>query len=267
MYLTANGVRVHYQTWGRGRPVVLLHGFPLSGAMWRPQGEGLSERWQVVAPDFRGFGASDPPTGAMTLEDYADDVLRVTDALGLSRFVLGGLSMGGYVVFRVLAKAAGRVDAVILADTRADPDTEEGRRRRFDGIARIEREGPEGFLADFTAALVGPTTRAHRTDVLEAVHSMACAAHPRGLTVALAAIAARPDSRPLLSGLAVPVLVVVGEEDTVTPPDAARAMAAAIPGARLVVVPGAGHLANLERPEAFTAAVREFLADLEARRT
>lgn len=267
MYLTANGGRVHYQTWGAGPPVVLLHGFPLSGAMWRPQGEDLGDRWQVVAPDFRGFGASDPPAGAMTLEAYADDVLRVADALGLSRFVLGGLSMGGYVVFRVLVRAAGRVEAVILADTRADPDTEDSRRRRLDGIARIEREGPEGFLADLTATLVGPTTRARRSDVLETVRAMARAAHPRGLTAALAAMAERPDSRPMLSRLAVPVLVLVGEEDTVTPPDVARAMAAAIPGARLVVVPGAGHLASLEQPEAFTGAVREFLTDLAARRT
>jgi pimeloyl-ACP methyl ester carboxylesterase len=230
--------------------------------MWSAQGEALADRWQVVAPDFRGFGASDPPTAATTLETYADDVLRVVEALGLSRFVLGGLSMGGYVAFRVLAKAAGRVDALILADTRAEPDTEEGRRRRVEGMARIEREGPDGFLADFTAALVGPTTRAHRSAVLEAVRAMARAAHPRGLTAALAAMAARPDSRPLLSGLTVPVLILVGEEDTVTPPDAARAMAAAIPRAHLVVIPAAGHLSNLEQPEAFTAAVRAFLTDV-----
>lgn len=262
MHLEVAGERLHYQTWGAGPPVVLLHGFPLSGAMWRAQGEALADGWQVVAPDFRGFGASDPPGAPISLETYADDVLRVVDALGLARFVLGGLSMGGYVVFRLLARAAERVVAVILADTRADPDTEEGRRRRFDAIARIEREGPDGFLAEFTATLVGATTRAHRREVLDAVRAMARRAHPRGLTAALAAMAARPDSRPLLPRLTVPVLVVVGEEDTLSPPEVARAMAAALPHGRLAVIPAAGHLNNLERPDVFTASVREFLEEV-----
>ncbi|MDR7554817.1 MAG: alpha/beta hydrolase [Armatimonadota bacterium] len=262
MHLEVNGQRLWVHTWGTGPPVVLLHGFPLNGAMWRVQGEALADGWQVVAPDFRGFGDSDPPGAPVSLDAYAEDVLRVADALGLSRFVLGGLSMGGYVVFRVLARAADRVAAVILADTRADPDTDEGRQRRFDAIARIEREGPDGFLADFTATLVGATTRAHGSEVLEAVRAMARRAHPRGLTAALAAMAARPDSRPLLARLTVPVLVLVGEEDTLAPPEVARTMAAATPRGQLVVIPAAGHLSNLERPDVFTAAVRTFLTEV-----
>ncbi len=261
MYLEVNGERLCVHTWGKGPPVVLLHGFPLSGAMWRVQGEALADGWQVVAPDFRGFGGSDPPGAPVSLDAYADDVLRVADALGLSRFVVGGLSMGGYVVFRVLARAADRVAAVILADTRADPDTDEGRQRRFDAIARIEREGPDGFLADFTATLVGATTRARGSAVLETVRAMARCPSPG------------PDRGAGRDGRA------SGQPATAPAPDRPRARARRrgrhVKPARgrpddghghspraLVVIPAAGHLSNLERPEVFTEAVRTFLEEV-----
>lgn len=262
MQIAIGGMRIGYDQDGGGPAVVLIHGFPLNRTMWRPQVAALRDRFAVVTPDLRGFGESEVPTHALTMDAYAADVLGLLDALGHQRFVLAGLSMGGYVAFRILAAAPTRVRALILADTRADPDTDEARQRRQAAIARVEREGPEAFVRDFLAPLVGATTRAQRPQVAEAVRQITGTPPAPSLTMALAAIAGRLDSRPLLPSVAIPALVVVGDEDTLTPPAESEAMAAAIPGARLATIPGAGHLSNLEVPEAFNRIVREFLEGL-----
>lgn len=259
MQIEIGGTRLGYEIEGEGPAVVLLHGFPLTRAMWRPQMAALRDRFTVITPDLRGFGESAVPRDAMSMDAYAQDVLALLDVLGYARAALGGCSMGGYVAFRVVARAPERVGALLIADSRAEPETEEGRQRRRAAIARIEADGPAGFLEEFAGQLVGPTTRAQRPGVVEAVREIIGTPPARTLTAALAAIASRPDSRPLLGTIGVSVLVLVGEEDTLTPPPEAEAMAAALPRACLVRIPAAGHLANLEAPEAFTAPVREFL--------
>jgi pimeloyl-ACP methyl ester carboxylesterase len=230
--------------------------------MWGPQVAALRDRFTVITPDYRGFGESDLPPGPLTMDDYARDVLGLLDVLGHKRVILGGCSLGGYVAFRVVAQAADRVSALILADTRAEPDTDEGRQRRHAAIARIEREGPAGFVEEFAANLVGPTTKAQRPGVASALRQIIGAPASRGLTAALAAMASRPDSRPLLAAITVPALVIVGEEDALTPPASAEVMAQGIPNAKLAVIPAAGHLACLEVPEAFNRIVRDFLTSL-----
>jgi len=262
VHIEVGGIRMGYDMEGGGAPLVLLHGFPLNRAMWRAQVAGLRDRFTVIAPDFRGFGDSQIPRDPVTMNAYAQDVLALMDALGCPRFALGGLSMGGYVAFRVMALAADRVSALLIADSRAEPDTEEGRQRRYAAVARIENEGPAGYLEEFAGMVVGPTTRAQRPEVVQAVREIIGAPPARSLTAALSAMASRPDSRSLLSEVKVPALVVVGEEDTLTPPEAAEAMVAALPNARIVRIPAAGHMSNLEAPETFTRAVREFLAAL-----
>jgi pimeloyl-ACP methyl ester carboxylesterase len=262
MYMHVAGAKLGYEVDGTGPPLVLLHAFPLNRAMWGPQVAALRDRFTVITPDYRGFGESDPPAGPLSMDDYAQDIVGMLDALGHRRVILGGCSLGGYVAFRVIARARERVGALILADTRAEPDTEEGRQRRQAAIERIEREGPMGFLEEFAANLVGPTTKAQRPGVAEALRQIIGAPNPRGLTVALAAIAARPDSRPLLASITVPTLVVVGEEDALTPPASAEIIAGGIAGAKLAIIPAAGHLASLEVPEAFNRDVREFVLAL-----
>ncbi len=256
------GIRLGYEMAGEGPPLVLLHGFPLNSAMWRPQADALRDRFTVISPDFRGFGDSAVPRDPMSMESYARDVLALMDVLGFGRFALGGLSMGGYVAFRVVALAPGRVSALLIADSRAEPDTEEGVARRRAAIARIESEGPAGYLEEFIGSLVGPTTRTQRPGVIAAIREIIGTPPARGLTAALSAMAARPDSRPLLGGITVPTLVLVGEEDALTPPAMAEAMAAALPSARLVRIEGAGHMSNLEAPDEFTRAVHDFLTSL-----
>lgn len=259
MQIAIGGVRIGYDQDGSGPPVVLIHGFPVNRTMWRPQVAALRDRFTVVTPDLRGFGESDVPTGTVTMDTYAADVLQLLDALGHQRFVLGGLSMGGYVAFRIVAAAPTRVRALIIADARAAADSDEARQRRYAAITSIQNEGPDGFLRDFLGPLVGATTKAQRPQVAEAVRQITGTPQAQSLTAALAAIAERPDSRPLLPSIAVPTLVVVGEEDTVTPPAESQAMASAVPHARLATIPAAGHFSNLEVPEAFNRVVREFL--------
>ncbi len=262
MHVEVAGTRLGYEVDGAGPPLVLLHAFPLNRAMWGPQVAALRDRFTVITPDLRGFGESDVPAGPLTMDAYAADILAMLDALGHRQVILGGCSMGGYVAFRVIARAPDRARAFIISDSRAEPDTDEGRQRRQAAIERIEREGPGGFLEEFSANLVGPTTKAQRPGVAAALRQIIGTPDPRSLTAALAAMAARPDSRPLLGSIRVPALVVVGEEDTLTPPASAEIMAQGMPNARLVTIQGAGHLANLEAPEAFNRAAREFLAAL-----
>ena len=241
------------------RPVVLLHAFPLNRRMWEPQLGPLRQAgFSPVAPDLPGFGES-PLVGPPDLEHYARAVLHTLDQLQIGRAAWVGLSMGGYVLFRVLALAPDRVAAAVLADTRAEPDGPEARARRFDQASRVAASGPQALAEGFVESALGATTRSRRPGVVERVRELVLAARPAGIVHALHAMAARPDSTPLLGSLRVPALVVVGQEDSLTPPGVAKSMAERIPGARWVEIPGAGHLPNLETPEAFNEALLDFL--------
>lgn len=259
-----DGTALGYSIEGRGPALVLLHGFPLNRAMWEPQVAALRDRFTVITPDLIGFGESDPPSDPdkMTMDTFAGAVVRLLDTLGHDRIILGGFSMGGYVLFRVVAQAAARIGALVIADSRAGADSDEARQRRMATIARIREQGPDAFLTEFTAGLVGASTKATRPGVLESIRRLVGTPPVPTLTGALAAMAARPDSRPLLAKIAVPTLVLVGEEDTITPPDAAKEMASGIRGARLVTIPAAGHAANIEAPQAFNAALLDFVTRL-----
>jgi len=259
MKIEVNGVTMAYESAGQGPPVILIHGFPLNRGMWRPQIEALRDRFTVIAPDLRGFGEARGPMNDLTMDTYAGDVVALLDRLEMDRVALAGISMGGYAAFRVVASAAGRIRSLIIADSRAGPDSEEARQGRLAAINRIQNEGPDGFLEEFTARLVGPTTKKERPAVLDAVRQIAGKPPAPSLIAALAALAARPDSRPLLATITAPTLVIVGEEDTVTPPEAASEIVAGVRTGRLVTIPQAGHLSNLEAPEVFNRALREFL--------
>ena len=237
-------------------PLVFLHAFPLNAAMWEPQRGILGDR-PVLTPDFPGFGSRS--LDAPDLERFAHTVLDHMDAAGIARAVIVGLSMGGYVAFRLHALRPDRVVAMVLADTKAGSDDEAGRTKRTDQAARVREEGV-GWLAEaLLPALLGETTRESRPEVVEKVKEMAEGADPEGVARALEAMRERPDSTPGLERIQVPVLVLVGEEDTLTPEAEARKIAEGVPDGRLVVIPKAGHLSNLEGPEAFNEALLAFL--------
>ncbi|REJ36109.1 MAG: alpha/beta hydrolase [Bacillota bacterium] len=264
MEATVRGVRLAYDDVGQGPPVVLVHAFPLNKAMWRRQVAAVAEAgWRAVAVDLRGFGGSEAGNEPFTMDLCADDVAALLDHLGIQEpVVLAGLSMGGYVAFACVRRHPHRLRALVLADTRAEPDTEEGRASRYDQARRVEQEGVGVVVEAMLPRLVGETTRARRPEVVAEVREIMAAARPEGVAAALRGLAERPDSRPVLAKIDVPTLIVVGEEDVITPPALAEAMHAGIKGSRLAVIPGAGHLPNLETPDAFNGALIGFLETL-----
>ncbi len=256
------GVELAWDDTGRGLPVVLLHAFPVNRGMWASQRETLAARYRVITPDFRGHGESGLADEDSTMERLAEDIAGLLDDLKLERVVLGGLSMGGYAAFAFLRRHAGRVAALILAGTRAGADSEDGRKARHDNAALAEKEGAGVIAERLLPKLLGATTQTNKPEVVAAVRAMILSTPPAGIARALRGMAARPNSTPLLGYIGVPTLILVGEEDTLTPPAESEAMAKAIPGAALVNIPAAGHLANLEQPAAFTRALEDFLGSL-----
>ena len=244
------------------RVLVLAHAFPLGAAMWEGQAKGLPSGWRLIAPDMRGFGGStlpDPDT-TPSIDDYADDVIDLLRELGIESPVIGGLSMGGYVTFAVLRRQPSLARAMILADTRASADTLEGRANRRSMLALVDREGPSGVARDMMPTLLGQTSRDSRPDVEPLVRRLIKQQSPQAIRAAIVRMMDRPDSFATLQSVTVPTLILIGEEDTLTPVDDARKMHAARPNAELVIIPAAGHLANLELPAAFNTALSGFLA-------
>ena len=247
---------------GNGRPLVLLHAFPLSSGMWQEQRDLLGRHCRILTPDQRGFGSSPPGADAPSLTACADDVVALLDRLGLERVVLGGLSMGGYVAMELLRRAPERVEGLVLADTKAQADTAEQREGRLRTAESAEREGTGELAEQMLPALLGRTSLEHRPAVAERVRALVARTPATAVAWASRAMAARPDSFEVLRATGVPALVVVGDEDVLSPVAQAQEMADALPDSRLLVVPGAGHLTALEDPEAFARGVSAFLEEL-----
>jgi 3-oxoadipate enol-lactonase len=257
--LTVNGVNLAVEVRGEGPAILFVHGYPLDRTIWRDQIDSL-EGYRRIAPDLRGMGQSDAPDLGYGMGIYADDLAALLDALGVNEVVLCGLSMGGYVIFEFLRRWRHRVRALILMDTRAEGDSTEGRRAR-DAAATSARDGGAGAVGGaLLPKMLAPGSEERAPELVDRVRRMMAATPVAGMIGALAAMRDRHDSTGLLPTLAdLPTLVLVGEEDALAPPDAARRMATLIPGARLVVIPGAGHLPPVERPSETTAEIREFL--------
>lgn len=260
---TINGIRLAYTDQGRGMPIVLLHAFPQNRTMWEPQIAALSKTHRVIALDFRGFGESDAPAGAYSLDQYADDVKGLLDQLSITQAVFVGLSMGGYTLFACYRKYADRVKALVLADTRAGADSEEGKAGRL-AMARTALEKGAGPVADIMLPkLLSSVALQTKPELVRQVRERIERTQPNGIAGAQMAMASRVDSIPLLAQIARPTLIIMGELDGPTPPSEGKLMAEKIPGARLEIIPQAGHLSNLEQPEAFNAAGLSFLQSLE----
>jgi len=249
--------------------IVFLHAFPLNRAMWRPQIEALPQGWTALAPDFRGFG--DAPAdedvatrmATLSLDDFAGDVIRAMVACGIGPAIFCGCSMGGYVALAMLRLCPERVAGLVLADTKATADTDAGRASRRAMLDLLSREGPGAVTAQMLPRLVGPTTAAQRPTVVRETAELAEHATSAGIRGALVRMLNRPDSTAALSAYRGPVLVTVGAEDELTPIADAESMAAMVPGARLAVIPEAGHLASLETPGVFNEELRAFLSGLK----
>ena len=257
-HFAVNGVQlfVEQRGAGTGPPILFVHGFPLDRTIWAHQLDNLTG-FHRIAPDLRGTGNSEAPDLGYSMSTYAEDLVGILDSLGLSRVVLCGLSMGGYIAFEFLRRWRERVLGLILMDTRAEADSVEGRKAREGLIARVREQGPiaaaEAMLPRFFTAQVSP-------EIIERVRTSIMRAPVAGLVGALTAMRERPDSSGLLPTLAgIPTLVMVGAEDMITPPSLAQSMATSIPGAKLMEIPGAGHLPCVEQPVSTTRAMLKFL--------
>lgn len=261
----AAGVRLSVRiSSGAGVPVLMLHAFPLSGALWRYQLEDLGSRHRLIAPDLKGFGASDAPEDpkAYSLASYARELGALLDELGCDEVVVAGLSMGGYIAFELLRQTPERVAGLVLADTRAEPDDEQGRARRRQQQERARAEGLAALAREYSVALLSERTRTEQPELVDEVIAWIERTPPAGFVGGLQAIMDRPDSSADLAATKVPALIVVGEHDALTPPHHARTMHELISGSELIVVPGAGHLSALENPGIFNEALAAFLGRL-----
>jgi 3-oxoadipate enol-lactonase len=252
-----NGIRLRYTDVGEGPTLLLLHAFPLSGAMWQPQVEALQDQFRLIVPDLRGFGGTDAPPGAYTMEEHADDMAALLDHVGVEQATLCGLSMGGYIAMAFMRRHADRASALVLADTRAGADGDEARAGREVNARLAEISGPAAIADKMIPGLVAPYASQAVRDTLR---TLILANTPEGIAGALRGMAQRIDSTARLSAISVPTLVIVGEDDGLTPPVEAGTIGAAIAHSSVLMIPAAGHISSLENPGAFTAALRGFLS-------
>jgi 3-oxoadipate enol-lactonase len=234
--------------------LVLIHAFPLSGAMWEHERRSLRDAAEpIIAPSLPGFGGTAVPRGDASMDDYADSVIAAMDTAKIERAAVAGISMGGYVAFAMWRRHRARIKGLFLADTRAEADNDEARERRLRLADLIREHGIEALLKTPPQWLRKGSP--HWDPLLKMIRGQA----PEGVAQGSIAMAHRPDSRPDLATIDVPTAVVVGEDDSITPLEMSQTMSDRIPGATLSIIPGAGHIANIEAPTAFDAALRAWL--------
>lgn len=268
MEAVLNGARLVWDEAGArgGSPAILcVHGFPLSRATWGRQLAGLADLGWLIAPDLRGHGASEATPGPYSMDLFADDQRALLDHLGIARVIFCGLSLGGYVALAFARRFPERLAGLILADTRAGTDNAEQRAAREELALLVEREGSAAAVERLVPGYIAPASATRDPTLRPLLDGIVAAAPPVGLAATARAMAVRPDSLPSLGEIAVPTAVIVGSEDTRTPPALAEQVHRAIPGSTLTVLPGAGHLANQEDPDGFNAAVRAFVAGVIGR--
>lgn len=261
MQAFVNGISVAYDDLGEGVPLLLIHGFPLCRKMWRPQLNKLPlAGFRVIAPDLRGFGESDAPEGPYSMDIFADDLIGLLDHLEIEQAAIGGMSMGGYVLFNLMERYPERVQRAIFITTRATADDEAGKARRLQLASDVRRYGPQVVADPFATILFAPGAEKERPKLVEEVYGWMIGNDVRGLAGGLLAMREREDYSAMLGSFNIPAMAIGAELDQAAPPATSTAIAAGIPGCRLSIIPAAGHLANLEDVKAFNNCVKEFLS-------
>ena len=258
-----NDIALSYDDNGSGPALLLIHGFPLCRRMWHPQIKALvSSGFRVITPDLRGFGESDCPEGPYSMDLFADDMAALLDHLDVAEAAIGGMSMGGYILFNLLERHRARVRAACFITTRATADDEAGKERRLTMAREVKKFGPQLAADVFEKMLFAEESITGRPKLVGEVYSWMTANDSRGIAGGLLAMRERKNYLAQLPDFSVPALSIGAEGDKAAPPDNARAIAEGIPGCRLSIIPHAGHMANLENPGAFNEALLEFLRSL-----
>lgn len=240
--------------------LLCLHAFPLNAQMWEPQLSFAQAGWRIVAPHWRGLQDEQPP--AESFDAMADSVVDLLGSLAISRAVVCGVSMGGYLAFALLRRAPQLVRALVLCDTRAEADAPQARDGRLQMLATLREKGVSAVADEMIPRLLGETTRQTQPAVADRVRALALSNRREGVAGIITAMMTRADSTPLLSTIACPTLILVGREDVITPPAMSEAMQRAVPESELVVFERTGHLPNLEQPDSFNATLARFLGSL-----
>ena len=258
---TIGGGMMAYEEKGKGEPVVLVHGFPLDSRIWEGQREGLAGNCRVITPDLRGFGQSSS-SAPFSIESLADDLRTLLKEIGALPCVLGGLSMGGYVALAYVKKYRTDLRGLMLIDTRAEGDTPQGREGRGNMIELVRESGSRAVADQMMPKMLAPNEAAARPGVAKNLRAIMEACPPLTIEHALGAMHDRPDFTEDLGSIAVPTLILVGEQDAITPPDVARKMQEEIPRAVLEVIRGAGHMSPMEQPHQVNGAMRKFIGGI-----
>lgn len=258
-----SGTTLAYCDRGHGLPLVLIHGFPLCRKMWRPQTEVLSRAGcRIITPDLRGFGESGLASGAVCMDDYADDIVALLDHLGIDKTVVGGMSMGGYVLLNLLERYPDRVAAPIFITTKAGGDDDASKVKRTDLAEACRTRGIVPVTEVFRNLLFSPATMAENPELADEVFGWMAATNPHGAAAALIAMRDRKDFVPLLGSITHPALVIGADQDQAAPAEHSRIIAEGLPDAKLCILQGGGHMINLEQPSGFNDAILGFMAGL-----
>lgn len=240
-------------------PVVFIHGFPFSQEMWAPQVTALQGSYNLVTYDNRGHGKTDAGDGQYLLETFVDDLIGLLDNLEIEKAVLCGLSMGGYIALRAVERNPERVKALVLCDTRSEADSNEAKLKRAANLKLIKEKGVPAFAEGFLKAIFAPESFEKNPEAVESIRKILLANPPLGICGTLLALASRTDTTDALPKIKVPTLIMVGDQDPITPPAASKSMNKAIPNSELHIIPHAAHMSNIENPDEFNKHLAEFL--------
>jgi pimeloyl-ACP methyl ester carboxylesterase len=265
MKVKVNNIEMAYDDSAVGEAVILIHGFPLNRQMWQPQIAPIANAgYRVITPDLRGFGASEAPSEGYSLDLFADEIVALMDSLGLERAVVGGMSMGGYILLNLLERYPERVRAACFIATKSSADDEAGRQRRTAMANEAERLGANPIIKIFAELLFAPDTIHDKPELVARITSWMRDTNPKALAGGLLAMRDRKDYTPLLPGFRHPSLVIAGAEDRAASPNAVELFTSGLSDCRSQVIEKAGHMVNMEQPEAFNAALIEFLQGLSS---